>query len=99
MKIIVDFCIVPIGVGISLSKYIAECQKEILKSGLKHELHSNGTAIEGEWEEVFFIIKKCHEIVHELGAPRIHTNIKLGTRNDKNQSIEQKVESVKSLLS
>lgn len=99
MNVIVDFCIVPIGVGISLSKYIAECQKEILKSGLKYELHANGTAIEGEWEEVFFVIKKCHEVVHKLGAPRIHTNIKLGTRNDKSQTIEQKVESVKSLLS
>tara|TARA_B100001769_G_C21914191_1_gene493215 strand:- start:456 stop:755 length:300 start_codon:yes stop_codon:yes gene_type:complete len=98
MKIIVDLCIVPIGVGTSLSEYIAECQKVITKAGLKHELHANGTAIEGEWDSVFIAIKKCHAVVHHMGAPRIHTNIKLGTRNDKNQSIDQKISSVKSFL-
>ncbi len=27
MKVIVDLCVVPIGVGVSVSKYVAECQK------------------------------------------------------------------------
>ena len=29
MKVIVDLCVVPIGVGLSVSKYIAECEKII----------------------------------------------------------------------
>ena len=35
-----------------------------------------------------------HEKVHAMGAPRIHTNIKLGTRTDREQSLEDKVNSV-----
>ena len=52
------------------------------KCGLKTSLHAYGTNIEGEWDEVFRAVKRCHEVVHEMGAPRITTTIKLGTRVD-----------------
>jgi uncharacterized protein (TIGR00106 family) len=94
MKVIVDFSVVPIGVGVSVSNYVAECQKIIKKAGLKYLLHGYGTNVEGEWDEVFSVIKECHEKVHEMGAPRISTVIKLGTRIDKQQSINDKIESV-----
>jgi len=98
MKVLVDLCIVPIGVGVSLSTYIAECEKILSEMGLKTSLHSYGTNIEGEWDNVFAAIKRCHEKVHAMGAPRITTTIKLGTRVDRNQTMEEKVESVKSKL-
>jgi len=98
MKVLVDLCIVPIGVGVSLSAYIAECEKILAEAGLKTSLHSYGTNIEGEWDEVFAAIKRCHKKVHTMGAPRITTTIKLGTRTDRNQTMEEKVESVKSKL-
>ena len=95
MKVIVDFCIVPLGVGVSVSRYVAECQKVLEKAGLTTRLHAYGTNIEGEWDEVFAAIERCHEVVHAMGAPRIHTNIKCGTRTDKLQSMDEKVESVR----
>lgn len=98
MKVLVDLCIVPIGVGVSLSTYIAECEKILAEAGLKTSLHSYGTNIEGEWDDVFTAIKRCHKKVHAMGAPRITTTIKLGTRVDRNQTMEEKVESVKSKL-
>jgi len=98
MKVLVDLCIVPIGVGVSLSAYIAECEKVLVAAGLKISLHSYGTNIEGEWDAVFAAIKACHEKVHAMGAPRITTTIKLGTRTDRNQTMEEKVDSVKSKL-
>ena len=45
--------------------------------GLKTALHANGTNIEGEWDKVFAAIKRCHEVVHGMGAPRVSTVIKL----------------------
>ena len=57
MKTIVDLCIVPLGVGVSVSKEIAECQKILHQAGLKTELHAYGTNIEGEWDTVFLAIK------------------------------------------
>jgi len=98
MKVLVDLCIVPIGVGVSLSTYIAECEKILAEAGLKTSLHSYGTNIEGEWDDVFVAIKRCHEKVHAMGAPRITTTIKMGTRTDRDQSMEDKVDSVKDKL-
>jgi len=98
MKVLVDLCIVPIGVGVSLSTYIAACEKVLTEAGLKTSLHSYGTNIEGEWDEVFSAIKRCHEAVHKMGAPRITTTIKLGTRTDRIQTMEDKVASVMNKL-
>jgi len=95
MKVLVDLCIVPIGVGVSLSSYIAACEKVLTEADLKTALHSYGTNIEGEWDAVFAAIKSCHEVVHAMGAPRITTTIKLGTRTDREQSMEDKINSVK----
>jgi uncharacterized protein (TIGR00106 family) len=98
VKVIVDLTVVPIGVGVSLSKYVAACETVLNRPGLKTTLHANGTNIEGEWDDVFAAIKACHETVHAMGAPRIHTNIKLGTRTDREQSLEDKVNSVAAKL-
>jgi uncharacterized protein (TIGR00106 family) len=95
MKVLVDLCIVPIGVGVSLSSYVAACGKVLSEAGLKTSLHSYGTNIEGEWDDVFAAVKRCHEVVHGMGAPRITTTIKLGTRTDRDQSMEDKVRSVR----
>ena len=98
MLVSVDFCLVPIGVGISLSPYIAECQKIIKKYGLDSQLGPNGTAIEGDWNKVFECIKSCHEEIHRLGADRIYTTLKVNTRVDRDQSFYEKVPSVLSSL-
>ncbi|MGB5561463.1 MAG: MTH1187 family thiamine-binding protein [Sedimenticolaceae bacterium] len=50
--------------------------------------------MEGEWEEVFAAIRRCHEVVHEKGAPRIHTCLQVGTRVDREQRMAEKLESV-----
>jgi uncharacterized protein (TIGR00106 family) len=98
MKVIADFTIVPVGAGVSLSPYIAACQKVLADAGLKTQLHANGTNIEGEWDEVFAAIKRCHETVHHMGAPRIFTSIKIGTRVDRDQTMEEKIASVHAKL-
>jgi uncharacterized protein (TIGR00106 family) len=98
MKVIVDFCVVPIGVGVSLGSYIAVCEKILLKSGLKTHLHGYGTNVEGEWDEVMGAIKECHQALHDMGVPRISSTIRLGTRTDREQTIEDKIRSVEEKL-
>jgi uncharacterized protein (TIGR00106 family) len=61
-------------------------------------MHAYGTNIEGEWDEVFQAVKRCHEKLHQMGAPRISTNLRFGTRTDRNQSMEDKVQSVEKIL-
>lgn len=98
MKVLLDLCVVPIGVGVSVSEYIAACQRVLKEAGLKHEMHMYGTNIEGEWDEVMAAVKKCHEVVHEMGAPRISSTIRLGTRTDREQTMEEKIQSVHNKL-
>ncbi len=94
MKVIADVCVVPLGVGVSLSRYVAACERVFKEAGLAVRLHAYGTNVEGEWDHVFAAIRRCHEVVHEMGAPRISTTIKVGTRTDRVQSIDDKVRSV-----
>ena len=94
MKVIADLCLVPIGVGVSVSKYVAACEKVLEDAGLNYQLHAYGTNVEGEWDEVFAAVKRCHQVVHELGAPRITSTLKFGTRTDREESMESKIQSV-----
>ena len=99
MNVIVDLCIVPIGVGVSLSSYVAACERVLTEAGLKTVLHANGTNIEGEWDKVFAAVRLCHEVVHEMGAPRVFTVMKAGTRTDRTQTMDEKTRSVKNKMS
>lgn len=94
MRVIMDLCVVPIGVGVSVSKYVAACEQILAEMGLSHTMHAYGTNIEGEWDEVFAAVKRCHETVHAMGAPRVSTTIKLGTRTDRAQTMQDKLDSV-----
>jgi uncharacterized protein (TIGR00106 family) len=98
MKVIVDLCVVPIGVVDNLAPYIAACEWVLLDVGLKIQLHPKGTSIEGEWAPVFRPIEACHTAVHSMGCPRIFTNVKVITRTDRDQTLEGKVASVEAFL-
>jgi len=90
--------VVPMGVGVSVSKYVAACEGILKEAGLKIKLHAYGTNIEGEWDIAFSAIKKCHETIHQMGAPRISTTLRVGTRTDRSQTMDDKIRSVKSKL-
>ena len=94
MHAIVGFTLVPIDAGISVSPYVAAIERVLEESGLTFEVNCNSTNVEGEWDAVFAAIKRCHEVVHGEGAPRIHTCLQVGTRVDREQRMAEKLESV-----
>jgi uncharacterized protein (TIGR00106 family) len=98
MKVIADVCIVPIGVGVSVSREVAACERIFAEAGLTTHLHAYGTNIEGEWDTVFAAVKRCHESLHSMGVPRITSSMRFGTRTDRNQTMEDKVQSVETKL-
>ncbi|KAJ7217215.1 YkoF-like protein, partial [Mycena pura] len=72
-----DFCLIPIGTGEpSVAEYIAECSRILEKSGLTYKA-------EGPWGVVSQAIHDCHAAVHAKGAPRVATDIRIGTRIDR----------------
>lgn len=98
MKVLADVSVVPLGVGLSLSPYVAACEKVLKEAGLTTRLHAYGTNVEGEWDAVFAALKRCHEVLHGMGVPRVTAVIKLGTRTDKPQTLDDKVASVEAKL-
>ena len=97
--VIVEISFVPLGVGTSLSKYVAESLRLIRESGLPHEFHSMGTNVEGEWDEVMSLIRRCQDRLFEMGAPRVTTSLKVSERRDKAYHMADKVSTVNRILS
>jgi uncharacterized protein (TIGR00106 family) len=98
MNVLVDLCVVPLGVGVSVSREVAACERVLREAGLVTRLHAFGTNIEGEWDAVFAAIKRCHEVLHETGVPRVSSTLRVGTRVDRSQSLDDKVRSVEDKL-
>ncbi len=94
MDAMVELTVIPIGVGVSLSKYIAVCEEILNERSINHILHANGTNMVGDFMELMGAVHEIHERLHRLGVPRIATIIKIGTRTDKTQTMEQKIDSV-----
>jgi len=98
MNVIADVCIIPLGVGVSVSNEIAVCERIFAEARLKTHLHAYGTNVEGEWDQVFAAVKRCHEVLHAQGVPRISTSMKFGTRVDRPQTMADKIRSVEEKL-
>ena len=64
---IVQFSIVPLGVGVSVSEYVAKVIKIVDESGLSYKLHAMGTIVEGEWDEIMDLIKEDEQKLNNVG--------------------------------
>jgi len=100
MKVGVNVCLIPFGTAEAthLSEYIAACHEIFREAGLKTCLHGANTEIEGDWDDVMNALKQCHERIHAMGPPRIHTTVQINTRTDKSESLEDKQKSVEKKL-
>jgi len=94
MNVLIDICIIPLGVGVSVSQYVVACEKIFQAAGLSHRMHAYGTNVEGKWDDVMAAVKQCHEKLHDMGAPRISSSMKMGTRTDRVQTMQDKIDSV-----
>jgi uncharacterized protein (TIGR00106 family) len=95
-----ELSIIPIGSGSHVSGELAAVLKEIESSGLPYRLTPSGTCIEGDWEEVLALVKKCHDVVrgqssHVMTSLRIEDDADDQGRGSKLirniESIEEKV--------
>ncbi|RDA92947.1 hypothetical protein CP533_5551 [Ophiocordyceps camponoti-saundersi (nom. inval.)] len=90
-----DFCLIPIGTGtVSVAAEVAAVQRLLKMSRLSYTMH----AAEGSWEQVMAVIGKAHTIVHQRGVVRVQSSMRVGTRTDKSQTTEEKVQRVERLL-
>jgi uncharacterized protein (TIGR00106 family) len=91
MKATAEIQVIPIGVGVSVRKQVQRAHAVLEESGLNAQLHANGTNAEGELTDIFAAIRNVHDTLHAEGTPRLATFIKIGTRTDKEPSLEGKL--------
>jgi uncharacterized protein (TIGR00106 family) len=94
---LIEFSIIPIGSGSSIGDRLAEVLKIVDESGLPYKLNPMGTVVEGEWEDLFRLVKKCHKTVMKK-EERVVTTISVDDRKGRSNRIEGKVKSVEKRL-
>eukprot|EP00929_Paragymnodinium_shiwhaense_P122169 TRINITY_DN94792_c0_g1_i1.p1 TRINITY_DN94792_c0_g1~~TRINITY_DN94792_c0_g1_i1.p1 ORF type:complete len:170 (-),score=18.60 TRINITY_DN94792_c0_g1_i1:135-644(-) len=94
-NLMMDLCMVPMG-KLSVSKEVAAIEKVLRdpKYGLTVHMHAYGSNIQGDWDQVMAAVKEAHAVLHnDLGVVRITSSIRMGTRVDRKQTIEDKIKS------
>jgi uncharacterized protein (TIGR00106 family) len=94
---VVEFSIFPIGKGEGLSQYVSRIIKMVDESGLEYRLNPMGTVVEGEWDEVLDLIKRCHSEMRRFST-RVITTISIDDRAGAVGRITGKIESVERTL-
>lgn len=96
---IVAVSIAPLGVGTSVSEYVAAAEKVLLENkNIKSHLGPMFTTLEGDLDEIFAVIREMQEAVFASGAERVSTLIKIDDRRDKRSTMEEKLASVRRRL-
>ncbi len=95
--VLLEFSMTPLDKGESVSKYVSRSLEIIDNSGLSYKLNPMGTCIEGEWDEVFGVVKKCYDRMSE-DCSRISVQIKVDARKGAKGRLEGKVASVEKKL-
>jgi len=94
---LVEFSLIPMGSGESISAQVARVIDIIDKSGLPYKTHAMGTLIEGNWNECLTVIKKCHDTL-KREVPRVYTRIAIDDKKGKKKLLDKKIKSVESKL-
>jgi uncharacterized protein (TIGR00106 family) len=83
----------------SASEYIAEIQRRLAaQDRVKYVMHAMGTSLEGTTEDILAVVGQLHAVPFEMGIPRVYTVLKLDERRDREQTLEDKVQSVRRRL-
>ncbi len=91
------FSTFPIDKGEALAKYVASVIELIDSSGLTYQTTAMGTLVEGEWDEVMGLFKKCHQKLRE-DSNRVYTKITIDDRGGATGRLTGKVADVEKFL-
>lgn len=94
---LIEFSMSPLDKGEGLSKYVARSIDIIDKSGLPYRVGPMGTVLEGEWDEIFALIKECFESMRQ-DCRRVSVLIKIDYREGAKGRLTGKIESVEKQL-
>jgi uncharacterized protein (TIGR00106 family) len=97
LVMLVEFATFPVDKGPKFSKPVAKVIDLIDKSGLKYQTTAMCTLVEGDWDEVFTLIKKCHSLLRR-NSTRVYTRIVVDDRKNFPSPLTEKVDRVEKVL-
>ncbi len=92
-----EFSIVPLGLGSSIGDKLAAALRIVDASGMPYKVNPMGTVVEGEWDEIMALVKKCRDELMKT-EDRLLISIKIDDRKGSRNRIEEKVASVEKRL-
>ena len=92
-----EFSVSPLGVGVSLSEYVARSMAIIKESGLPYRVNPMGTVVEGDFDEVWALVGRVHKAMTEH-ADRVSTIVKIDDRKGVTGRLDGKIASVEKKL-
>jgi len=95
--VLLEFSMSPLGKGESVGKYVARSLEIVDKSGVDYRLNPMGTVLEGDWDDVFEVVKQCFERMRK-DCNRISCSIKVDYRKGAQGRLQAKVASVEKRL-
>jgi uncharacterized protein (TIGR00106 family) len=95
---VMEVSVIPIGIGSSVSSYVADCIRVLKKERVSYELTAMGTNVEGDLKDLVRVALKMHQVPFSRGAQRVVTTIKIDDRRDKKISIAGKKKAVQNKL-
>lgn len=95
--VLLEFSMSPLGKGESVGKYVSRSLQIVDKSGVDYRLNPMGTVLEGEWDEVMAVVKRCYERMRK-DCNRISCSIKIDARKGAKGRLTSKVASVEKRL-
>ena len=95
--LLIELSMSPMDKGPSVSKWVSRSLEIIDKSGLDYRLGPMGTCIEGEWDEVMAVVRKCWNRMSK-DSVRITFSIKGDWRRGTEGRLESKVRTVERKL-
>jgi len=87
----------PLDKGERVSKYVAKLIDLVDRSGLPYQSTSMSTIVEGSWEKIFSLIKKCHHTLKKE-SNRIYVVITIDDRKGAKSRLKGKVRSIEKIL-
>ena len=90
---LMEFSIIPLDKGTSLSQYVAGILAIIDKSGLDYRLNPMGTVVEGEWSELLRLLTECFRAL-EKDCERISLHASFDFRKGVSGALDRKIKSV-----
>ena len=95
--LLLEFSMSPLDKGESLSPYVARSLEIVHRSGVPYRFNPMGTVLEGEWDQVFGVVKACFDRMRE-DCNRISISIKVDYRKGRAGRLESKIRSVEEKL-